>query len=204
MAQYKTTVSVTNGSANVVIAGDVTAEIDAGDVFSTSDYMPYVVASRSYVAPNTTVVLSAPYQGITAAVMPAFFIRDFTTPDGIPLLTPRDGGQALIYTRAMTLIQTLLRRVNQNVAAVVTPYPVVSTDNGKTLIVTATAAGTLTLPEAANMPDNFCVWVKNRTGGTLNIARTGTNTIDGATSATIASNGAALYVKQSASAWVVL
>lgn len=93
MAQYKPTVNVTNGSATVTIPGvDATAEIDAGDYFKVYGVTGvYEVASEpSYSGGNTTVTLTAPYQGDTASGVTGIFHRDFSANRGYPLIYTGD------------------------------------------------------------------------------------------------------------------
>jgi len=112
MSQYKPggnfpTVNVTNASATVTVLGvDATAEIDVGDTFFVNGAFSgrYDVASRSYSSPNTTVTLTAPYAGATAAGAIGVFHRDFTSGLNLPLPYDGDLEFAALNRRQMELV----------------------------------------------------------------------------------------------------
>lgn len=81
--QYQPTVNVTNGSATVTIPNvDARSSISDGDWFGVNgDGTPsYQVATSgvSYSAPDTTVTLTAPYNGLTASGVQGVFTNQFT------------------------------------------------------------------------------------------------------------------------------
>jgi len=110
MSQYKPIVDVTSGNQSVIIAGmDATAEIGQGDLFCVvGDSVWYDVASVSYAAPDTTVNLSANYQGATATGVQGVIVRDFTSPDSIPYPGPQDIETASLFKRAASILQSLI------------------------------------------------------------------------------------------------
>lgn len=109
MSQYRPTVSVTNGSPTVTIAGvDATAEIDTGDWFGVNGtgIVSYQVASTpTYGGGNTTVTLTTNYAGTTNASATGIFQRDFTT-DGYPILTRNDLEALSLMGRFAQQVQT--------------------------------------------------------------------------------------------------
>lgn len=84
-----------------------------------------------------------------------------------------------------------------------TAYPVLSTDNGKTLVVSGTT--TITLPAASavyNAADPFSITVKAVTGATVTVARTGSDTIETvAGNKSMTANTALTFFPTSTGAW---
>lgn len=90
-----------------------------------------------------------------------------------------------------------------------TTYTVVAADRGKVVGLTNAAARTVTLPAASSITSDGIVWLKDEAGtaGSANItvARTGADTIDGATSDLIDTNYEARgYYSDGVSAWFAL
>lgn len=118
MSQYKPDginyplVNVTNGSADVVIPGyDATAEIGEGDWFyvdGVTGFYQVGATAPIYSAGNTTVVLTSPYSGVTAAGATGVFHRDFTSIYGLPLLNSGDLEAPALWSRAMQLLDSAL------------------------------------------------------------------------------------------------
>ena len=80
-------------------------------------------------------------------------------------------------------------------------YQVVVHDRGR-LILCTSGTQTWTLPAAASVPDGWFVRLKNRSGNTLTVNRSGSDTIDAAaTSLSIADGARAMIVKTGASTW---
>ena len=112
--QYRTgTVSVTNGDATITFSGATTGaeNVAPGTLFKLdADGAPmYEVASRTPSSgPSlTSLELTAPYAGATAAGQPYILCWEFT-PKGIPLLSQGDADAADILRRAFALIDSLL------------------------------------------------------------------------------------------------
>lgn len=89
MAQLHINATVTDGSANVTLPGDVVAQIKVGDYFKLVGIIGvYEIASRSLVSGNTRITLTAPYVG-DSGTYPALVHRDFTA-RGYPLFYEGD------------------------------------------------------------------------------------------------------------------
>lgn len=89
MAQLHLDATVTNGSANVTLPGDVRSEIKPGDYFKLVGIIGvYEIASHSLVSGNTLITLTAPYVG-DSGTYPALIHRDFTE-RGYPLFYEGD------------------------------------------------------------------------------------------------------------------
>jgi hypothetical protein len=72
-------------------------------------------------------------------------------------------------------------------------YQMVSQDRGS-LLVSTTGANTWTLPLSSDVPWNWFVRYKNRSGSNLIIARTGADTIDGAAANLTVATGTSGYI----------
>lgn len=173
MSQYKLIVNVTAASQAVIVAGvDATAEIGQGDLFGVvGDFVWYDVASVSYSAPDTTVNLSANYQGATATGAQGVVVRDFTSPDSIPYPGPQDIETASLFKRAVSILQTLISEVGGAVLAK-------DVAGGANVTLTAAEArkgvlhfsGALTANISVIVPDRQRQWtVHNNTSGAYSL-----------------------------------
>ena len=108
MAQYQTgTVSVTNGSANIVGTGTLwLTEIAVGQEFrlQSGNGGSYTVNA---VTDDTHIVLSTTFQGTTASGLSYYIHRDFTS-NNMPRMSVGDVDSPLIFTRAIDRIDELL------------------------------------------------------------------------------------------------
>lgn len=110
MAQIKVSASLVNGSAAVVVAGeDLRPIVHAGFLVTLAGELGgYLIgAEPTFLSPNTTINLTAPYAGSTG-VKNIVIVSDFTSPDEIPLLNPGDVNTGTIFTEAMLRIQELI------------------------------------------------------------------------------------------------
>lgn len=82
-------------------------------------------------------------------------------------------------------------------------YQILPQDRGR-LLLTTSGTNTWTLPAGAALPDGWFCRIKNRSGANLTIARTGSDTIDGATSLTVATGTGRLIVRTSSTAFEVI
>lgn len=72
-------------------------------------------------------------------------------------------------------------------------YQILALDQGRLTYCTS-GTNTYTLPLAADLPDGWCAPLRNRSGNNLTVARTGSDTINGTTSATIATGNTTSWV----------
>lgn len=133
MSQYKTgTVSVTNGSATVTGSGTLwSTEIAAGQWFGVdADGVTYQVSA---VGSDTQLTLSTNYAGTTGSGKTYFVVRDYTSPDSIPILAPNDIATATVFARAISKIQDLLS-ARQPLDADLTAIAALAPADGKILV----------------------------------------------------------------------
>lgn len=89
MAQLHLDATVTNGSTNVTLPGDVRSEIKPGDYFKLVGVVGvYEIASATLSGNDTEITLTAPYVG-DSGTYPALIHRDFTE-RGYPLIYAGD------------------------------------------------------------------------------------------------------------------
>jgi len=108
MAFYNTgTVSVVNGSANIVGSGTLwSAELSVGDLFTViDDGVSYQI---TVVTDDTNISLSAVYGGTTASGKSYSVVRDFTLNYDLPLLEKNQLETATSVSRALALIDEAL------------------------------------------------------------------------------------------------
>lgn len=101
---------------------------------------------------------------------------------------------------AQSTLKTLCSAVN----AKTTTYSLIAADRGKVIYCTGSGGWTLTLP-VTTTTDFGVGWacaVRNSTTGTITIARSSTNTIDGATSVTLAAGESCILFIAATAAWV--
>jgi len=129
MSQYKPdgtnfpTVTVTNGSPNVVIHGvDATAEIQTLDYFYVygAGTGRYEVSATPpvYATGNTTIVLTTNYAGTTSSSAVGVFHRDFTGIYSFPLMYDGDLEVAAIMRRLAQLIEAAIADVSVSSATI--------------------------------------------------------------------------------------
>ena len=179
MSQYKTgTVAITNGSATVTGTGTAwLANVSAGQFFGVDgDGVFYTVAS---VVSDTSLTLSANYGGTTGSGKTYSIVRDYTSPDSIPLLSANDIQTAAVFARAMTRVQELFLAGSRGLFRKDNPTIVAFAKTGAFAASTATALyievngtiKTIVASTAIAMPGSpiagtdYAIWAK--TNGTL-------------------------------------
>jgi hypothetical protein len=118
MAQLVYPASLVNASSQVVVPNeDLRTYISAGYLlYVEGESMPYYVAATpTFLYPDTTITLTAPYAG-TTATKTITVVSDYTVPDGIPLIYPGDVHTASIVSEALKKLQALLASVGAGYA----------------------------------------------------------------------------------------
>jgi len=197
MAQKIYTATLTNGSQNVTIATDVTAYITTGNIMLRSgEGVPYFVsATPTYSAPNTTVVLTGNYAGTSGSATVAFG-RDFltlATTESVPLLYSGDIETGGIFTRAMTVITSVINAliagtksftaisITGGSAALTGASSVTVNSAAAALTVTQTGTGNALVVEDSTSPDST-PFVVDGSGyiisGATTVANVGASTVN--------------------------
>lgn len=108
MSQYAVgTIAVTNGSPNIVGTSTLwTGNVVAGGwITITNSNLSYQIQS---VDSNTTITLTANYNGATASGQTYVIFQDFTSVYQLPLINANDLQTGTMYSRAMNIIEKTL------------------------------------------------------------------------------------------------
>lgn len=112
MAQLKKTVSITNGSQTVSLAGDYTDQIKQNFIFMVEgELTPYTVAADAVYdtgTKRTSFTLAGAYAGSTNPIAAGVVVTDYTFPDLIPVIRQGDVGTAAVFTQAMYRLQEMI------------------------------------------------------------------------------------------------
>ena len=198
MQYSKGTVTVTNGSPTVTGAGTswLTNAV-AGDLFTVRrSGVVYTILS---VDSDTSITLNANFGQAGSAGLEYVISRSFTPNFRIPYPEPMDIDVIAIIKTALTLIDTLLRRaLAPDVDLKTADYAVVAADDGK-VIHMASPATQVTLPLASSVNTGFLVYVAGQTS--MDVVRSGSDTIDGGTSAIAVTKPGRWFQKVASGDW---
>lgn len=107
---------------------------------------------------------------------------------------PWTNDATVAYYEATSLTTSYAAPIAPGTRKVVTPPYTCSADDR---YISVSAAGTVTLAPASNMPNGAGVDIKNTHTAAITVARSGANTIDGATSTTVSANGTKRFTSNS-------
>lgn len=182
-----------NGNTDSVVANivEVTATVAGLDLFmppATQVSQGQSTLIRNIGSNSFTVVDTSgnTIVSIASGVAQYIYVTDNSTVDGswesVTFGTGTSSANAATLAGyGLKAISTTLN-TETTVSEVPSDYSVISTDRSSLLVWTG-GAGTLTLPSASSLGEGWFVVVKNDGTGILNIALTGTDTIDGNASA---------------------
>jgi hypothetical protein len=174
----RTSTQYANGGHRALFTGDLNAA--AGVHVDCADYAEQAESAADIAA--ASLALAQALVGLTQGIG----LGGLDVPRNVELGTAAYADAALL--RGIFV-------ATQNAA-----YQILPQDWGR-LLLTTSGTNTWTLPLAADVPDGWHVYLKNRSGNNLTIARTSSDTINGTTSLTVSTGSGLTLVKSGAAAF---